>query len=288
MPPARPNCATAAFRPGYRSIPAAKFRHPAELNGATKAALNSPLNELRTQHRSRRKWDQLCDSPNAENVDAASTFADPLKPMNNQADHDFFTNGYLMVISVIQGTTFAALILVADKLSASDLWRFSPYILYSFIMLVGLLYGYLVGSRDLKWPMDGFDVLIPVLLGVFQCAALLSLASKQPQPEFLWFVWYSLVLVTLMGTVINAWIKTAIHDKKNYHKHTTDLLRGLIGMIVSLILAMTPVVAYKCGWWKPRFVCTIIWILVGIRIFVFFGFCRRDWRMQKDKPRATV
>ena len=32
-----------------------KFRHSEELNGATKAALNSPLNELRTQRRSRRK-----------------------------------------------------------------------------------------------------------------------------------------------------------------------------------------------------------------------------------------
>jgi hypothetical protein len=32
-----------------------KFRHSAELNGATKAALNSPLNDLRTQRRSRRK-----------------------------------------------------------------------------------------------------------------------------------------------------------------------------------------------------------------------------------------
>ncbi len=39
-----------------RSIPAAKFRHSGELNGATKAALNSPLNDaLRTQRRSRRK-----------------------------------------------------------------------------------------------------------------------------------------------------------------------------------------------------------------------------------------
>jgi hypothetical protein len=53
--PTRPNCATAALRPGCRSIPAAKFRHSAELNGATKAALNSPPNELRTQRRSRRK-----------------------------------------------------------------------------------------------------------------------------------------------------------------------------------------------------------------------------------------
>jgi uncharacterized protein YacL len=202
--------------------------------------------------------------------------------MNNQADRDFFTNGYLMVISVIQGTTFGALILVADKLNDSDLWKFSPYFLCSFIMLVGLLYGYLVGSRDLKWPMDGFDVLIPVLLGVFQCAALLSLASQKSEPEYLWFIWYSLVIVTLMGTVLNAWIKTAIHDKKHYKEHTTDLLRGLIGMIVSLILAMTPVVAFNCGWWKPRFVCAIIWVLIGIRIFVFYGFCRRDWRKQKD------
>jgi hypothetical protein len=47
----------AALRPGCRSIPAAKFRHSAELNGSTKAALNSPLNdEFRTQRRSRRKW----------------------------------------------------------------------------------------------------------------------------------------------------------------------------------------------------------------------------------------
>jgi hypothetical protein len=36
-------------------IPAAKFRHSVELNGATKAALNSPQNELRTQRLSRRK-----------------------------------------------------------------------------------------------------------------------------------------------------------------------------------------------------------------------------------------
>jgi len=36
-------------RPGCRSFPAARFRHSAELNGATKAALNFPLYELRTQ-----------------------------------------------------------------------------------------------------------------------------------------------------------------------------------------------------------------------------------------------
>ena len=47
---------TAALRPVCRSIPAARFRHSAELNGATRAALNSPPNALRTQRRSRRKW----------------------------------------------------------------------------------------------------------------------------------------------------------------------------------------------------------------------------------------
>src|ERR1035437_9160434 len=34
---------TAPLRPGCRSIPAAKFRHSAELDGATRTALNSPL-----------------------------------------------------------------------------------------------------------------------------------------------------------------------------------------------------------------------------------------------------
>jgi hypothetical protein len=43
------------FKKLCRSIPAAKFRHAAELNGATKAALNSPLSKLRTQRRSRRE-----------------------------------------------------------------------------------------------------------------------------------------------------------------------------------------------------------------------------------------
>lgn len=41
-------------RPGLCSFSATKFRHSWELNGATKAALNSPPNELRTQRRSRR------------------------------------------------------------------------------------------------------------------------------------------------------------------------------------------------------------------------------------------
>ena len=53
--PTRPNCATAALRPGCRSIPAAKFRPSAELDGATRAALNSPPKALRTHRRSRRK-----------------------------------------------------------------------------------------------------------------------------------------------------------------------------------------------------------------------------------------
>jgi hypothetical protein len=35
--------------PSCRSIPAARFRHSAELNGATKAALNSPLKELNVE-----------------------------------------------------------------------------------------------------------------------------------------------------------------------------------------------------------------------------------------------
>jgi hypothetical protein len=48
--------------PSLRSIPAAKFRHSGELNGATKAPLNSPLNdELRTQRRSRRKTPSVSD-----------------------------------------------------------------------------------------------------------------------------------------------------------------------------------------------------------------------------------
>src|ERR1039457_863830 len=46
---------TAPLRPGCRSIPAAKFRHSAELDGATRTALNSPPKALRTQRRSRRK-----------------------------------------------------------------------------------------------------------------------------------------------------------------------------------------------------------------------------------------
>src|ERR1039458_596828 len=53
--PARPNCVTAALRPACRSIPAAKFRHAAELYGATRAALNSPPNALRNQRRFRCK-----------------------------------------------------------------------------------------------------------------------------------------------------------------------------------------------------------------------------------------
>ena len=47
---------TAPLRPGCRSIPAAKFRHSAELDGATRTALNFPPKALRTQRRSRRKW----------------------------------------------------------------------------------------------------------------------------------------------------------------------------------------------------------------------------------------
>src|ERR1035438_1850723 len=45
---------TAPLRPACRSIPAARFRHFAELNGATKAPLVSPLLPLPTQRRSRR------------------------------------------------------------------------------------------------------------------------------------------------------------------------------------------------------------------------------------------
>ena len=37
--PTRPNCATAALRPGCRSIPTAKFRHSAEPDGATRTAV---------------------------------------------------------------------------------------------------------------------------------------------------------------------------------------------------------------------------------------------------------
>jgi hypothetical protein len=42
---------TAPLRPACRSIPAVRFRHSAELNGATKAPLVSPLLPLRTQRR---------------------------------------------------------------------------------------------------------------------------------------------------------------------------------------------------------------------------------------------
>jgi len=43
--PTRPDCAHRYARPRHRSITTAKFRHSAELNGTTKAALNSPLKE---------------------------------------------------------------------------------------------------------------------------------------------------------------------------------------------------------------------------------------------------
>ena len=69
--PTRPNCATAALRPGCRSIPAAKFRHSAELYGATKAALNSPPNKLRTQHRAHQPCNKGC--PMSTNGDRKST-----------------------------------------------------------------------------------------------------------------------------------------------------------------------------------------------------------------------
>lgn len=53
--PTRPDCAHRYARPGQRSIPAAKFRHSAELISATKAALVSPPNALRIHRRPRRK-----------------------------------------------------------------------------------------------------------------------------------------------------------------------------------------------------------------------------------------
>jgi hypothetical protein len=198
--------------------------------------------------------------------------------MNNSNWRGFFANGYLMVTSVIQATTFAALILVADKLSESELWRLSPYLLCSFLMLVNLLYGYLDGSRDLKWPLDGFDVLLPVLLGVFQCAAMLSLATKQTDPEVLWFRWTLLVTITIMAVVVNAWIKTFIFDKKNYPVRKVEYQIAMVFLIVGLIITVAPVATHYFGWWKHWFVCLFIWLLVVMRVVMFFIFCLRDWK----------
>jgi hypothetical protein len=155
-------------------------------------------------------------------------------------------------------------------------------------MLINLLYGYLIGSRDLRWPLDGFDVLIPVLLGLFQCTALLSLASKQPQPEVLWFRWTAFLMFTLVLTVINAWIKSSIYDKKNYHVLPIGKPRDMIYLIVGLILTIIPVVVYHIGWWNPWFILAIIWILVGVRCIVFYDFCQREWKKHREKSGTSA
>jgi|GEM_PF-5469503 len=53
--PARPNGTPLHSAQLAAPFPAARFRHSGELNGATKAPLDSPLLLLRTQRRSRRK-----------------------------------------------------------------------------------------------------------------------------------------------------------------------------------------------------------------------------------------
>jgi hypothetical protein len=80
---------TVALRPDCRSIPAAKFRHSAELNGATRAALNSTLNELRTQRRSRRK-----------RADRECSFASPEKKLANHLEKEQMFRSQRISISV--------------------------------------------------------------------------------------------------------------------------------------------------------------------------------------------
>ena len=192
----------------------------------------------------------------------------------NEEDKTFFTNAYLMITSVIQAAALGALVFAIDSLQRLDkLCENWPFLMLSFITTVVLSYGYVNGSRRLRWPLDGFDILIPFLMGLLQSIAPLSLVSG-PSCYFWLYLIFTFTGFLALG---NSWIKTAIFAKDIYQERYSTRIVTLFALLVMSLLCIVPLVIH--GLTKSTAFFT--WFAYGLTLLyglLFFGWCCRDWR----------
>lgn len=147
--------------------------------------------------------------------------------MNDQKNN-FFASAYLTLISIIQATTFGIFVfsinrLINDGLALDKIF----FLLCEFITIISLTYSYFVGSRDLIWDLDIFDISIPFILGIGQSLFIVLLGNTNvnhsTNNEYLWFV-FNLIYIMLVGlSLANAWYKT----KKEYSYYESN---GLVAV----------------------------------------------------------
>ena len=202
--------------------------------------------------------------------------------MDNNRDKTFFTNAYLMTTSVIQAAAFGALVFAIDNLQkASILAQNWPYLTLSFITIVVLSYGYIMGAHELRWPLDGFDILIPFLLGLFQSVASLSL----PWGPVCFFQIYLLFAVTGFLALANSWVKTFLFAKDIYQERFVMRISALVALIAMCALCIIPLWIHRVTKstisfnWFAIFLCVVYALL-------FIGWCCKDWK--KKSPQHAL
>jgi len=129
-------------------------------------------------------------------------------------EHSFSRNAYLMLTMLIQAIAFGVFLnslpvflnsLTFVQGQGPDRW---PFLVAEFLTVVMVCFGHITVSRKLCWRLDLLDVLLPFLLGLFECLPMLVL-GRVPNDAMWWFGCFFVLTNVSFATMMNARLKTS-------------------------------------------------------------------------------
>jgi hypothetical protein len=152
-------------------------------------------------------------------------------------DESFSRIGCLVLTTLIQVLAFGVFMVSLHSLGwrALDRW---PFLVTEFVTVVGVCFGCHATCRDLRWHLDGLDILIPFLFGLLQCVAMLILGMV-PDDALWWFVCYLGINTVALLALFNARMKTPATAALPLLKR-----RAILGMMQMYVLLLATVACY--------------------------------------------
>jgi hypothetical protein len=149
-------------------------------------------------------------------------------------------SGYLVLATCIQTIVFAVFIISLNIVPQRLVGRW-PFLVSEFLAIVVVCFGNMAIARDICWQLDLIDVLIPFVLGLLQCLAILLLC-RVPHDALWWFVCYFAVANFIFLALLNARMKTPAAVALPLVKKRAALC------VIHLTLVALAIVACYCEW----------------------------------------
>jgi hypothetical protein len=170
----------------------------------------------------------------------------------------FDRNCYLVLTNLIQAVAFGVFLFSLCNLKWQALSRW-PFLVSEFLTVVIVCFFYVGNSRRFLRPLDIVDVLLPFLLGLWQCVAMLLLGMV-PRDAQWWFLCYFCFTTCGFALLVKTGTKTSLATMVFLIK-----THGVVN-IVQLGLLLLAIVACYQDWHVE-----LIGVLFMVERVVVFG-----------------